>query len=147
MWNAYDEWISRLEVHSGLRDRLSPSVTPKSAVLPGGMLEYDRSSVVMGVEIRFQPKDGKIPFSIPALDKIERAAGQYVGAVKTEDGGEEWRYSSADVSPYLCNLFTAPDYRGVGLGRTLVRLAWYTATEVWGEKECYLHVDEGNVKA
>ncbi|GMI47616.1 hypothetical protein TrCOL_g8381 [Triparma columacea] len=139
--------MGRLEVTSGLQSRLSTTVSLHPEGKEGE--DWDKTSVVACVytgegevtascEVRLQPTDGKIPFTSPLLDRIERNVGGAVGAVKGGGGG------GSDVKPYICNLFTKPGYRSGGLGRTLVRLQWFLATEVWGYDECYLHVDKEN---
>ncbi|GMH51317.1 hypothetical protein TrRE_jg5576, partial [Triparma retinervis] len=144
VWNSYESEMCRLEVLAGVKGRLSPALM----VPPRGEGGWERTAVVAVLrsedgevkasgEVRLQPPDGKIPFGMPLMDRVERGLGDRVGARRGGEGGTEAR-------PYLCNLFTREGSRGKGLGRTVVRIMWFLATEAWGYDDCYLHVDKGN---
>jgi len=162
MWNSYEEQMGRIEVSSGLKSRLSSSIVP--VLREGDKNSYDKTSLVMcaidpsgnvgaSVEIRLQPCDAKIPFSNPELDRLERAIGNKVGAVKREPevdmmlGPTAGAAGEEEIRPYLCNLFTTKSYRSKGLGRTLTRLSSFISMDVWGYDELYLHCDYNNENA
>jgi ribosomal protein S18 acetylase RimI-like enzyme len=94
--------------------------------------------VIGSMELRLQPCDAKIPFSLPWLDRIERRLGSLTGLGNNE---------SRDLEPYLSNLCVAEDYRGKGIGRALVHCVEDIAASNWGFSRMYLHVDEDNTSA
>ena len=158
LWNSYEDAISRREVEMGLTARLCDSILPDEE-------KYERSSLVAvaldsngkvqaAVEVRLQPVDGKIPFSFPILDKLERSlAGSDATTTKDRDSAygpyePPVTAPSDQVQPYLCNLFTSEEYRKRGLARTLIRLAVHVTKNVWrGYSGLFLHVDQSNTAA
>lgn len=94
--------------------------------------------VVASIELRLQPCDAKIPFSIPWLDRVERRLGALIGL---GDG------IGRDLQPYLSNLCVDERYRGRQIGRSLVRCVENIARTNWGYSRIYLHVDEDNQAA
>ena len=89
------------------------------------------TEIIASIELRLQPCDAKIPFSIPWLDRLERRF---------------WKLATQreDLQPYLSNLCVADDYRGRQIGRSLVRCVEDIAHTHWGYQRMYLHVDEVN---
>lgn len=89
------------------------------------------TEIIASIELRLQPCDAKIPFSIPWLDRLERRF---------------WKLATQqeDLQPYLSNLCVAEDYRGRQIGRSLVRCVEDIAHTHWGYQRMYLHVDEVN---
>ena len=98
--------------------------------------------VIASVELRLQPCDAKIPFSIPWLDRVERRLGGFLGL-----GHVESEKGSNDLQPYLSNLCVDEKYRGKKIGRGLVRCVENIAKTNWGYNRMYLHVDEDNAAA
>jgi len=98
--------------------------------------------VIASIELRLQPCDAKIPFSIPWLDRVERRLGGLLGL-----GHIENEVGSNDLQPYLSNLCVDEKYRGQKIGRGLVRCVENIAKTNWGYNRMYLHVDEDNVAA
>lgn len=103
--------------------------------VPGSEWHVD---VIGSVELRLQPSDAKIPFTLPWLDRIERRLGSLVGIGK--DGAR-------DLQPYLSNLCVDDKFRGKGIGRALVRCVEDIAHNHWGYARMYLHVDADNKAA
>lgn len=97
------------------------------------------TDIVASIELRLQPCDAKIPFSLPWLDRVERRMGSFIG-LGMEKG-------SADMQPYLSNLCVDERYRGKKIGRALVRAVENIAKTNWGYNRIYLHVDEDNKAA
>lgn len=95
--------------------------------------------VTAAVELRLQPCDAKIPFSLPTLDSVERTIGSVLGP---SFGDNE----TVSLQPYLCNLCVDERLRGQGVGRVLMR-AVVTVARYWGYTSIYLHVDEENAAA
>jgi ribosomal protein S18 acetylase RimI-like enzyme len=102
--------------------------------------ENDQSpnDVIATVELRLQPCDAKIPFSLPWIDWIERKLASYMSVF-----GSQWRLQH-DIQPYLSNLCVDEAYRGRGIGRALVRCVENIAETRWGYSKMYLHVDIDN---
>jgi ribosomal protein S18 acetylase RimI-like enzyme len=94
--------------------------------------------VLASVELRLQPCDAKIPFTLPWLDGIERKLGSLVGL------GE---VNARDLQPYLSNLCVDERVRRQGVGRVMVRAVEYIACQIWGYSRMYLHVDIDNKAA
>jgi MFS family permease/GNAT superfamily N-acetyltransferase len=98
------------------------------------------SEIVASVELRLQATDGKISFSWPWLDRMERRIASLA-----------FRQSATTkitVQPYLSSLCVREDYRKRGIGLALVnclesvtRICWKPYTRV------YLHVDPNNTAA
>ena len=105
----------------------------------------DESSSVMDldclatVELRLQPTDGKIPFSHPWMDRWERRIAKRLRLNPPN--------VDKQLQPYLSNLCVAPKARGQRLGKALVRCVESIATETWGYKKLYLHVELENIPA
>lgn len=93
---------------------------------------------IASIELRLQPCDAKIPFSLPWLDQLERRLGKLVGF-----GGNKAR----DLQPYLSNLCVDERYRGKQIGKALCRIVEDIALSSWGYKKMYLHVDLDNIPA
>ena len=98
--------------------------------------------VIASIELRLQPCDAKIPFSIPWLDRVERRIGAFIGL-----GHNENEVGSNDIQPYLSNLCVDEKFRGQKIGRGLVRCVENIAKSCWGYNRMYLHVDEDNPAA
>lgn len=98
--------------------------------------------VIASIELRLQPCDAKIPFSIPWLDRVERRVGSVLGLGSVDDNG-----NTNDLQPYLCNLCVDETFRGQKIGRGLVRCVENIARTSWGYNRMYLHVDEQNLAA
>eukprot|EP00592_Proboscia_alata_P019116 CAMPEP_0194415644 /NCGR_PEP_ID=MMETSP0176-20130528/14443_1 /TAXON_ID=216777 /ORGANISM="Proboscia alata, Strain PI-D3" /LENGTH=290 /DNA_ID=CAMNT_0039220415 /DNA_START=251 /DNA_END=1123 /DNA_ORIENTATION=- len=90
------------------------------------------------VELQLQPTDGKIPFTQPWLDTLERRIAKFLG-IQFGNGRQ--------LQPYLSNLCVAPSARGKGLGRALVRCVECLSRDTWGYSKIYLHVDLENTSA
>jgi ribosomal protein S18 acetylase RimI-like enzyme len=95
------------------------------------------TDIIATIELRLQPCDAKIPFSLPWLDSVERKLGLIIGL---GDG------VGKDLQPYLSNLCVDERYRGRGIGRALVRCVENVAMS-WGYSRMYLHVDTDNISA
>ncbi|CAJ1954558.1 unnamed protein product [Cylindrotheca closterium] len=158
--NSYSSVVAFAEVFSGTQQRLetrlskmdvSPPDLKKglsrqelidiaekdSIILAVGKKNEDSIDFIASIELRLQPSDAKIPFSLPWLDRIERRIAATVGI------GTGIR----DLQPYLSNLCVAEDFRGKKIGRGLVRCVEDIALSSWGMPRMYLHVDEDNVAA
>lgn len=92
--------------------------------------------IIGSVELRLQPCDAKIPFTLPWLDRTERRIATLLGHTKNEL-----------QQPYLSNLCVAEEYRGQQIGRALVQCVEEIASNVWGYSRIYLHVDVDNTPA
>ena len=153
--NGYSGLVAFAEVLVGLQDRLEDRLDSPDIDRPGdgmkltpeqGMDLASRSSVVLmlasndeiigSVEVRMEPADAKIPFTLPWLDKVERRLGKIIGLDRPPN-----------LQPYLGNLCVAEKYRGRGIGRALVRCVEDIAKTAWGCSHIYLHVDEENTSA
>lgn len=97
-----------------------------------------RIDVIASVELRLQPCDAKIPFSLPWIDHIERRLASIAGLDKKR---------VRDLQPYLSNLCVDESQRGKGIGRSLVRYVERIAESRWGYSRMYLHVDTDNTAA
>mmetsp|Transcript_46871 Transcript_46871/g.135073 ORF Transcript_46871/g.135073 Transcript_46871/m.135073 type:complete len:331 (-) Transcript_46871:404-1396(-) len=161
--NGYSNIVAFAEVFSGTKQRLtsrlqrmnlSPPMVrgldPKDAI---EVAEKDslvlaiarptqgtesKSEIIASIEVRLQPCDAKIPFSLPWLDKVERRLASVIGL---GDG------SPSDLQPYLSNLCVDEKYRANGIGKALVKCVEDIAQYNWGYNRMYLHVDEDNVPA
>jgi ribosomal protein S18 acetylase RimI-like enzyme len=91
-----------------------------------------RIEIIGSVELRLQPCDAKIPFTLPWLDRIERRL---------------WNKKEVQQQPYLSNLCVAEAYRGQSIGRALVQCVEDIAGTAWGYSKIYLHVDVDNTPA
>jgi len=94
--------------------------------------------IIGSVELRLQPCDAKIPFSLPWLDRIERFLYGLFGRGQKH---------SRDLQPYLSNLCVLKKVQGKGIGKSLVRCVHNIASEKWGYDRIYLHVDPTNNSA
>jgi ribosomal protein S18 acetylase RimI-like enzyme len=160
--NGYSGLVAFVEVLSGTKQRVSNRLKRMDILAPKVQgLERDeridvaaRDSLVLAIgkehlgnnaladiiatiELRLQPCDAKIPFSLPWLDSIERKLGSIIGL---GDG------VGKDLQPYLSNLCVDERYRGRGIGRALVRCVENVAMS-WGYSRMYLHVDTDNKSA
>lgn len=162
--NSYSVMVSYVEVLSGLmertKDRIATSdVSPpplKGKSRTEKLDEAQRHSLVLvlartrsndwhidivaTVELRLQPCDAKIPFSLPWIDKVERRLASLVGFGSSASGAE-------DLQPYLTNLCVLETHRGRKIGKSLVRCLEDIAKTSWGYNRMYLHVDMDNVAA
>jgi hypothetical protein len=102
--------------------------------------------VIASVELRLQPTDGKIPFSQPWLDKMERNMMNMLDNGNDEES-ESNTNNSKDLQPYLSNLCVASEARGKGIGKALVRCVQDISKTKWGFSKLYLHVDLDNEAA
>mmetsp|Transcript_26866 Transcript_26866/g.37864 ORF Transcript_26866/g.37864 Transcript_26866/m.37864 type:complete len:343 (-) Transcript_26866:275-1303(-) len=98
-----------------------------------------RIEVIGSVELRLQPCDAKIPFSLPWLDKLERKIAEVLKIGSAD--------RARDLQPYLSNLCIDEKFRGQKLGKSLVRCVEDIATTTWGYSKLFLHVDLENVPA
>jgi len=162
--NGYSGLVAFAEVFSGTRQRLlnrfnqQPSMVTISAPELKGLSQKemirkaeqeslvlviarqttdtnrDGGDVIATIELRLQPCDAKIPFSIPWLDRVERSL---------------WNMEkkSTELQPYLSNLCVDEKFRGQRIGRGLVRCVENIAKTCWGYNRIYLHVDEDNLPA
>lgn len=96
-----------------------------------------RIEIIGSVELRLQPCDAKIPFTLPWLDQIERRLASLLGHTKKNELQQ----------PYLSNLCVAEEYRGQKIGLVLVQCVEEIALNVWGYPRIYLHVDVDNTPA
>ena len=126
LWNAYTNGYAELDVFAGFKsrvgqERLNSPYTGLDSDKSGMHVEANSSlliSVLKGrnvpvamVELRLQECDGKIPFTQPAIDRLER----FVAATLRKK--EEF-----PVRPYLSNLCVAEAYRRKGLGLVLCQV-------------------------
>jgi ribosomal protein S18 acetylase RimI-like enzyme len=162
MVNGYSGIIAFAEVFSGLRSRMkNRMVTDVSPPTLEGLSRSEKldiaasTSVVLAlakkrensdneidvigtVELRLQPCDAKIPFSLPWLDRVERRLASVIGIDKN---------TARDLQPYLSNLCVDEGYRGKRIGRALVRCVENIASSSWGYTRMFLHVDVDNKPA
>jgi ribosomal protein S18 acetylase RimI-like enzyme len=115
--------------------------------------------VIASVELRLQPCDGKIPFSIPYLDKLERQlASFWFGNGRSNEDNDNSQTRSdyqrnvaaakrRDLQPYLSNLCVDHRYRNRGIGRFLVQCIEAITFHKWNYSRIYLHVDLENEAA
>lgn len=96
------------------------------------------SEVIGSIELRLQPCDAKIPFSLPWIDRIERRIASFLGFETT---------NTRDLQPYLSNLCVDEKFRGKGIGQALVRCVEDITRSNWGYSLMYLHVDPENEAA
>lgn len=165
--NGYSGIVAFAEVLAGLRSRLSFRLKSKpmdlsppnldglsrdekirmaactSVVLALAKYRSSDSSdwhcdVIASVELRLQPCDAKIPFSLPWIDRFERRLATLIGLGKN---------SGRDLQPYLSNLCVDETQRSKGIGRALVRCVENIAQTSWGYSRMYLHVDTDNKAA
>jgi ribosomal protein S18 acetylase RimI-like enzyme len=163
--NGYSNLVAFAEVYSGTRQRISDRISnvnilpPRldglspaekiakaendSLILILASKKDDRPNaeqdIIATIELRLQPCDAKIPFSIPWLDRVERRMGSMIG-LGTEKG-------SSELQPYLSNLCVSERFRGKKIGRALVRCVENITKTCWGYNRIYLHVDEDNAAA
>jgi len=156
--NGYSGIVAFAEVLAGLRSRIqSQLILPKldglsrsekldAATSTSVVLAVAKQSsgsdqhvdIIGSVEVRLQPCDAKIPFSLPWLDKIERWLAALIGID---------RNTARDLQPYLSNLCVDESFRGQRIGRALVRSVENIACTTWGFSRMYLHVDVDNKAA
>jgi ribosomal protein S18 acetylase RimI-like enzyme len=126
---------------SGSRDDKLKKAERSSLILVAAKRRSDSDwhiDVIASVELRLQPTDAKIPFSLPLLDRAERRLASWL---KTSDD------QARDLQPYLSNLCVDETYRRNQLGKALVRCVEDIARTVWGYDRLYLHVDKENEAA
>lgn len=154
--NAYSGLVAYAEVFAGTQSRSKDRKADISAPELTGetreekLQQAERSSLILvlakpkpdhdwhidviaSIELRLQPTDAKIPFSLPLLDRLERrlAASKPTG----------------DLQPYLSNLCVADSCRRKSVGKALVRCVEDIAQVTWGYKKMFLHVDFENEAA
>ncbi|GAX23598.1 hypothetical protein FisN_12Hh164 [Fistulifera solaris] len=157
--NGYSGIVAFAEVLAGLRSRIRGRLTKNNMGLRGPYPDEEdatetalvlvlarpvqndtkkmnknwRIEIIGSVELRIQPCDAKIPFTLPWLDRLERRL---------------WNKSTkVQQQPYLSNLCVAEAYRGQSIGRALVQCVEEIAGTVWGYSKIYLHVDVDNTAA
>lgn len=161
-FNAYTGVVAYTEVLSGLRSRMkdrlksvdlnpppvrdaadAEDIAARSSLILAlaRQNEVDQSGldVIASVELRLQPVDGKIPFSQPWLDGLERKAAK---VLELDLPPRDTR-----LQPYLSNLCVAKSVRGRRIGKALVRCLESIVADTWGYSRIYLHVDLENVAA
>ena len=105
---------------------------------PGNKNNHEIEAIAT-VELRLQPTDGKIPFSEPWFDRIERSLAKALKMdVKPKD---------MHLQPYLSNLCVDESVRGRQIGKAMCRCVERIASDSWGREKIYLHVDLENVPA
>jgi len=134
---SYEERIRKAE-----RESLILLLARKTIDVGDNRLKSKNIEVIASIELRLQPCDAKIPFSIPGLDRVERRIGTLFGLGNI--GNEIGRN---DLQPYLSNLCVDENFRGQKIGRGLVRCVENIAKTCWGYNRMYLHVDEENLAA
>lgn len=162
--NGYSALAAYAEVLTGLRQRLHTRLSHLSIDAPSmsgleskeQIREASRSSLVFvvaqtkkdsgydilaSVELRLELTDGKIPFSLPWLDRAERRFASWFGWFDNKHS------SSIDLQPYLSSLCVDEAFRKRGLGRALVHCCEDVARICWGRDRMYLHVDPDNTAA
>ena len=97
----------------------------------------DSKHVVATVELRLQPCDAKIPFTLPWLDRVERKLARSLFGLGDDNGQD------LQLQPYLTTLAVDEGHRGQGLGKLLVQCV-ESISKSWGYNRVYLHVDEDN---
>jgi ribosomal protein S18 acetylase RimI-like enzyme len=161
--NSYSGLVAFAEVLSGIKQRVSDRLKRMDILAPElqGLTRNEKIDVaasnslilalgkrtegsdwkvdiIASIELRLQPCDAKIPFSLPWLDRIERNLASLVGL------GEG---TSRDLQPYLSNLCVDEKYRGRRIGRALVRCVENISMKTWNYHRIYLHVDQENPAA
>ena len=164
--NGYSGLAAYTEVLAGLRQRCKARLVAPSVQAPdlvgldqpaqiqqaaaGALLlvlavpnnaaaaEHD---IVAAVELRLELTDGKIPFSLPWLDRAERGLASFLGI------GSNNNNNNVDLQPYLSTLCVDENYRNRGLGRALVHCCEDVARVCWKRDRLYLHVDPDNTAA
>jgi hypothetical protein len=100
------------------------------------------SNIIATVELRLQPCDAKIPFTLPWIDRIERKLFS-----SNRIRRQQQQQQQHEMQPYLSNLCVDETYRGCGIGKRLVTCVETIAHTYWGYDYLYLHVDFDNVAA
>lgn len=95
--------------------------------------------IVATVDVRLQPTDAKIPFSLPWVDSIERGIARFITF--------EAKLNDLNLQPYISNLCVEESSRGRKLGCALVRCVERIVKDSWGYDLIYLHVDLDNLPA
>ena len=169
-FEAYTDGVGYADILTGTQKRAAKSMNQRDDeslldIFPcNGNVEGDGngSSIILAltnrhsgrtiasVEVRLLVPDGKIPFSQPSLDELERKvvsifapnlASKYKGYAMRED-------IDLDIGqPYLCNLCVDESARGRGIGKALLRCVESLAKDAWKYNRLYLHVDPKNVPA
>lgn len=160
--NGYSNLVAFAEVYSGTKQRMSNRISNDDIAPPtltglsplekidkaerGSLILIlsrpnigDEVDIIATIELRLQPCDAKIPFSIPWLDRVERRMGSMIGL-----GAER---GSSELQPYLSNLCVSEKFRGKKIGRAMVRCVEDITKACWGYNRIYLHVDEDNAAA
>ena len=120
-----------------LATKESRSIDDRSSSSSSNM---NRPNIIASVELRLQPCDAKIPFTLPWIDRMERKLFPW-------NGIRQRPRQNVDIQPYLSNLCVKEQYRGRGIGQLLVHSVETIASTYWGYHHLYLHVDLDNVAA
>lgn len=159
--NGYSAMVAFAEVLAGLRSRIRDRLLDNNLKRPNiSNLSRDEqikvasstslvfvvakptgsweSKIIASVELKLQPCDAKIPFTLPWIDRLERKLASFVGFGNS---------TKQDLQPYLSNLCVDEKFRGKGLGKDLVHLVENVASKEWGYPRLYLHVDPDNEAA
>lgn len=94
--------------------------------------------VIATVDVRLQPTDAKIPFSLPWIDSLERRLAKLWNV--------DVLMNDLNLQPYISNLCVDESLRGRQVGRAMVRCV-ETIVKDWGYDQIYLHVDLDNLPA
>jgi ribosomal protein S18 acetylase RimI-like enzyme len=95
--------------------------------------------VIATVDVRLQPTDAKIPFSIPWIDSLERRLAKLLNA--------DMEMNDLNLQPYISNLCVDESVRGRKVGKAMVRCVEKIVKDHWGYEQIYLHVDLDNLRA
>lgn len=145
--NIIDRNVSQYLDSPGVHDLTEPSDRSKLASRSSVVLalakkdsrQNSQIDVIASVELRLQPCDAKIPFTLPWLDSIERSIASLVGLRRQNE-------ERCELQPYLSNLCVDERVRGKGVGRALVRVIENIGQQ-WGYSYMFLHVDVDNEPA
>ena len=151
--NKVDDLISPPNLHGLSREEQIRRISSTSIVIvlatkesqsndedqSAGTIHVSTPTIIASVELRLQPCDAKIPFTLPWIDRIERKL--------FSSNGMKQQLQHDDFRPYLSNLCVDEMYRGRGIGKLLVHCVETIATTYWGYQQMYLHVDLENVAA
>jgi len=145
LWDAYTDSFAYNEILTGLKAQLPDDMDADNLVLTNSMKacilvvkDRNTNNIIASVALRLLPPDGKIPFSQPFYDIIERELAHKVYPEKFADP------ATLTYEPYLCNLCVDESYRGQKLGNSLVQIVEQIAFNQWGKSKLYLHVDDVN---
>jgi ribosomal protein S18 acetylase RimI-like enzyme len=122
---THQEKITKVEKNSLILILVRKESSPNDAQQqqPPQQPQQQQPDIIASIELRLQPCDAKIPFSIPWLDRVERRLGSVIGLGMDEQEREAGGTSNnlETMQPYLSNLCVEERYRGKKIGRALVR--------------------------